>query len=54
MKVARIYKRKYFAWKRYMEHRNSFRWREYVKERNKACRIERDERRAYEKIWLKR
>ena len=53
MKVARIYKRKYFAWKRYMEHRNSFRWREYVKERNKACRIERDERRAYEKKLAK-
>ena len=52
-KVVRIFKRKYFAWQRYLEHDNSTRWREYVKERNKAVRIERDERRRYEKKLVK-
>ena len=48
-RVVKLFKRKYFAWKRWMEHKSSRRWREYVKERNKACRVERDERRAHEK-----
>ena len=52
-KVVKIYRKKYFAWKRYMESKSSFRWREYVKERNKANRIERDERRIYEKKLAK-
>lgn len=52
-KVVKAYKNKYFAWKRYMESKNSFKWREYVKERNKTNRIERDERRAYEKKLAK-
>ena len=52
-KVTRAYKQKYWAWKRYMESRRSIRWREYVKDRNKAIRIERDERRAYEKRLAK-
>ncbi len=33
--------------------KNSHRWNEYVTERNKASRIERDERRAYEKRLAK-
>ena len=36
-----------------MEHSNSVRWREYVRDRNSACRIERDEKRAYEKKLAK-
>ena len=48
-KVITMYKNKYFAWKRHMESDRSEKRREYVKERNKAKRIERDERRAYEK-----
>merc|ERR1712120_7011 len=52
-KVVKAYKKKYFAWKRYMEHSNSIRWREYVRDRNNACRIERDEKRAYEKKLAK-
>ena len=52
-KVIALYKKKYFAWKRYMENKISHRWREYVKERNKASRVERDERRAYEKRLAK-
>ena len=52
-KVVKAYKNKYFAWKRYMESKNSFRWREYVKERNKTRRLERDERRIYEKKLAK-
>ena len=52
-KVVRAYKKKYFAWKRYMEHSSSIRWREYVRERNDACKIERDEQRAYEKKLAK-
>ena len=52
-KVVKAYKKKYFAWKRYMEHSNSVRWREYVRDRNNACRIERDERRSYEKRLAK-
>ena len=52
-KVVRIFKRKYFAWQRYLEHDNSARWREYVRERNKAVRIVRDERRRYEKKLVK-
>ena len=52
-KVVRAYKNKYFAWKRYMESKNSFRWREYIKERNRTSRVERDERRIYEKKLAK-
>ena len=52
-KVVAVYKKKYHAWKRYMESKNSYRWREYVKDRNKASRVERDERRAYEKRLAK-
>ena len=52
-KVVKAYKKKYFAWKRYMESRNSFRWREYIKERNLTKRVERDERRIYEKKLAK-
>ena len=36
-----------------MESKSSHRWREYVKDRNKASKIERDERRAYEKRLAK-
>ena len=52
-RVISLYKRKYHAWKRYMESKISHRWQEYVKERNKASRVERDERRAYEKRLAK-
>ena len=52
-RVAAVYKRKYHAWKRYMESKTSQKWRDYVKDRNRACRIERDERRAYEKRLAK-
>ena len=52
-RVISLYKRKYHAWKRYMENKISHRWQEYVKERNKASRVERDERRAYEKRLAK-
>ena len=52
-KVVAIYKKKYHAWKRYMVSKNSHRWNEYVTERNKASRIERDEKRAYEKRLAK-
>ena len=52
-KVVKAYKKKYCAWKRYMESKNSFRWRDYVKERNKTTRLERDERRIYEKKLAK-
>ncbi|CAL4234819.1 unnamed protein product [Meganyctiphanes norvegica] len=52
-KVVKAYKKKYHAWKRYMQHRRSAGWREYVRERNDASRIERDERRAYEKRLAK-
>ena len=52
-KVVRAYKSKYFAWKRYMESKGSFRYRQYVKERNKTSKVERDERRIYEKKLAK-
>ena len=52
-RVVKAFKKKYFAWKRYIEHPNSIRWREYVRERNDTCRIERDEKRAYEKSLAK-
>ena len=52
-KVVRVYKKKYHAWKRYMEHRRSARWREYVRNRNDAIRIARDERRKFEKKLAK-
>ena len=51
--MVKAYKKKYFAWKRYMEHRRSHRWREYARNRNTASRIERDEKRAYEKKLAK-
>ena len=52
-KVVRAYKHKYFAWKRYMENKSSFRWREYVRDRNKTSKIERVERRNFEKKLAK-
>ena len=52
-KVIVLYKKKYHAWKRYMESKSSYRWRDYVKERNKTSRVERDEKRAYEKRLAK-
>ena len=52
-KVVSLYKKKYHAWKRYMENKISHRWSEYVKERNKVSRVERDEKRAYEKRLAK-
>ena len=52
-KVMVMYKNKYHAWKRYMESKTSSKWRDYVKERNKTCKIERDEKRAYEKRLAK-
>ncbi|CAL4244065.1 unnamed protein product, partial [Meganyctiphanes norvegica] len=32
-KVVKAYKKKYHAWKRYMQHRRSAGWREYVREK---------------------
>ena len=52
-KVVKAYKKKYFAWKRYIEHKRSHRWREYVRNRNIVSRVERDEKRAYEKKLAK-
>ena len=49
IKVVRAYKKKYFAWKRYMESPSSNKWQRYATDRNKANKTERDERRAYEK-----
>ena len=48
-KVARAHKKKYFSWQRYMENKSSIRWRNYVKERNNYSKIERDEKRLYER-----
>ena len=49
IKVVRAYKKKYFAWKRYMESPSNNKWQRYATDRNKANKTERDERRAYEK-----
>ena len=54
-KVVRAYKKKYCAWKRYMEHSNSIRWRDYVRERNDAFKNERDEEGGYmRRDWRKK
>jgi len=52
-KVTKAYKKKYWAWKRYMEHKRSIRWRDYVRKRNNASRVARNEKRAYEKRLAK-
>ena len=52
-KVVKAYRNKYFAWKRFMEHSISAKWRTYVKERNAASKVERDERRAFDKRTAK-
>ena len=52
-KVIVMYKKKYFAWKRHIESDRSARRKQYAKERNKAKRIERDEKREYEKRLAK-
>ena len=52
-KVTAAYKKKYHAWKRYLEHKRSIRWREYVRKRNIASRIARNEKKAFEKKLTK-
>ena len=52
-KVVKAYRNKYFAWKRYIEHKISAKWRTYVRKRNAASKVERDERRAFEKRLAK-
>ena len=52
-KVVKAYRNKYLAWKHFMEHRISTKWKTYVKERNAASKVERDEKRAFEKRLAK-
>ncbi|CAL4211378.1 unnamed protein product, partial [Meganyctiphanes norvegica] len=52
-RVRKAYRNKLKAWQRYLEHKRSTRWREYVQERNLASKIERDEKRAFERKLAK-
>ena len=48
-RIMRVWKRKYFAWKRYTECKGSQRYREYKKEANKMKKEARKAKREYEK-----
>ena len=52
-KVRRAYRNKHMSWLRYLENKRGSRWREYVKDRQKVEKIERQEKRAYEKKLAK-
>ena len=52
-KVRRAYRNKHMSWLRYLEKKRGSRWREYVKDRQKVEKIERQEKRAYEKKLAK-
>ena len=52
-RLMRVWKRKYFAWKRYTESRGYQRYREYKKEANKMKKEARKAKREYEKKLAK-
>ena len=53
-KVKRCVKRKYYAWKRYLERRSSIRYREYVRKRNALNKKLRIVKKQYEKDLCKK